>query len=36
MVQPHCGLITCIGKAHLQNLKSIEGVSKAKGELFNI
>jgi len=34
MLQPHCGLITCIGKAHLQYLKSIEGVSKAKGELF--
>jgi UDP-N-acetylmuramoyl-tripeptide--D-alanyl-D-alanine ligase len=34
MVQPHCGLITCIGKAHLQGLKSIEGVLKAKGELF--
>jgi UDP-N-acetylmuramoyl-tripeptide--D-alanyl-D-alanine ligase len=34
MVKPHCGLITCIGKAHLQGLESIEGVSKAKGELF--
>ena len=34
IVQPHCGLITCIGKAHLQSFKSIEGVSKAKGELF--
>jgi UDP-N-acetylmuramoyl-tripeptide--D-alanyl-D-alanine ligase len=34
MVKPHCGLITCIGKAHLQGLKSIEGVLKAKGELF--
>lgn len=34
IVQPHCGLITCIGKAHLSGLKSIEGVLKAKGELF--
>jgi UDP-N-acetylmuramoyl-tripeptide--D-alanyl-D-alanine ligase len=34
LVQPQCGLITCIGKAHLQGLKSIEGVLKAKGELF--
>ena len=35
IIQPHCGLITCIGKAHLQGLKSIEGVLKAKGELFD-
>jgi UDP-N-acetylmuramoyl-tripeptide--D-alanyl-D-alanine ligase len=35
MVQPHCGLITCIGKAHLKGFKSIEGVLKGKGELFD-
>ena len=34
LVQPQCGLITCIGKAHLQGLNSVEGVLKEKGELF--
>jgi UDP-N-acetylmuramoyl-tripeptide--D-alanyl-D-alanine ligase len=34
IVQPHCGLITCIGKAHLEGFKSLEGVVKAKKELF--
>ena len=34
-VQPTHGLITNFGKAHLQGFGSIEGVRKAKGELFN-
>jgi len=35
VVQPSCGLITCIGKAHLENFDSIEGVLTAKTELFD-
>ncbi|PLX93799.1 MAG: UDP-N-acetylmuramoyl-tripeptide--D-alanyl-D-alanine ligase [Desulfuromonas sp.] len=31
---PTVGLITNIGAAHLQGLQSIEGVARAKGELF--
>jgi UDP-N-acetylmuramoyl-tripeptide--D-alanyl-D-alanine ligase len=31
---PTHGLITCVAAAHLQGLGSIEGVAKAKGELF--
>lgn len=34
-VQPTHGLITNFGKAHLQGFGSIEGVRKAKGELFD-
>ncbi len=34
-VQPDHGLITNFGKAHLQGFGSIEGVKKAKGELFD-
>jgi len=32
---PTHGLITNIGKAHLEGFGSVEGVKKAKGELFN-
>ena len=36
VVQPTCGLITTVGKAHLQGFGSFEGVKKAKGELYDI
>ncbi len=36
IVQPTCGLITTVGKAHLEGFGSFEGVKKAKGELYDI
>lgn len=33
--QPTCGLITCVGKAHLLGFGSFEGVKKTKGELYD-
>lgn len=36
IVQPTCGLVTSVGKAHLQGFGSFEGVKKAKGELYDI
>ena len=35
VVQPTCGLITSVGKAHLQGFGSFEGVKKTKGELYD-
>lgn len=35
IAQPTCGLITNVGKAHLQGFGSLEGVKKTKGELYN-
>ena len=35
IVQPTCGLITTVGKAHLQGFGSFEGVKKTKGELYD-
>ena len=35
VVQPTCGLITTVGKAHLQGFGSFEGVKKTKGELYD-
>ncbi len=35
VAQPTCGLITSIGKAHLRELKNLDGVQAAKGELFD-
>jgi UDP-N-acetylmuramoyl-tripeptide--D-alanyl-D-alanine ligase len=35
IAEPTCGIITNIGRAHLEGFGSIEGVQKAKGELFN-
>jgi len=35
IAQPTCGLITNIGKAHLEGFGGIEGVKKAKKELYD-
>ena len=35
IVEPDCGLITNVGKAHLQGFGSFEGVVKTKGELYD-
>ncbi len=34
-VEPTCGLITNVGRAHLQGFGSFEGVCKTKGELYD-
>jgi UDP-N-acetylmuramoyl-tripeptide--D-alanyl-D-alanine ligase len=34
ITQPNIGLITNVGPAHLEKLKDVAGVAKAKGELF--
>jgi len=34
-VGPTCGLITNVGRAHLQGFGSFEGVKRAKGELYD-
>lgn len=34
-VEPTCGLITNVGRAHLQGFGSFEGVMQAKGELYD-
>ena len=33
--EPTCGLITNVGRAHLQGFGSFEGVIKTKGELYD-
>ena len=33
--EPTCGLITNVGRAHLQGFGSVEGVCKTKGELYD-
>lgn len=35
IAQPHIRLITNVGAAHLEGVGSLEGVAKAKGELFD-
>ncbi len=35
LVQPTCGLVTNVGKAHILGFGSLEGVKKTKGELYN-
>ena len=34
LIQPTCALITCIGAAHLEFFKSLEGVAEEKGDVF--
>ena len=35
IAEPNCGLITNIGRAHLEGFGGLEGVKKGKGELFD-
>ncbi|MFZ4863445.1 UDP-N-acetylmuramoyl-tripeptide--D-alanyl-D-alanine ligase [Sphingobacterium sp. Mn56C] len=35
IAQPTCGLITNVGKAHLEGFGSFDGVKRAKGELYD-
>lgn len=35
IAEPNCGLITNVGKAHLQGFGSFDGVIRTKGELFD-
>ena len=35
IVEPNCGLITNVGKAHIEGFGSFEGVIKTKGELYD-
>ena len=34
-VEPDCGIITNVGRAHLQGFGSFEGVKRTKGELYD-
>ncbi|MGI6478329.1 MAG: UDP-N-acetylmuramoyl-tripeptide--D-alanyl-D-alanine ligase [Salinivirgaceae bacterium] len=34
MVKPNCGIITNIGKAHLETFESFENIARAKSELY--
>jgi len=35
LIQPHVGIITNIGEAHIENFKNISGISKAKAEIID-
>jgi UDP-N-acetylmuramoyl-tripeptide--D-alanyl-D-alanine ligase len=35
MVEPHVGVVTCAAEVHVEALGSLEGVSRAKGELYH-
>ena len=35
IIQPHIGIITNIGEAHIENFKNIFGIAKAKAEIIN-
>ena len=35
LIQPHIGIITNIGEAHLENFKNIYGIAKAKAEIID-
>jgi MurE/MurF fusion protein len=34
LIQPHIGIITNIGEAHIENFKNIKGIAKAKAEII--
>ena len=34
LIQPHIGIITNIGEAHIENFKNINGIAKAKAEII--
>jgi len=34
LIQPHIGIITNIGEAHIENFKNIHGIAEAKGEII--
>ena len=35
LIQPHIGIITNIGEAHIENFQNIYGIAKAKGEIID-
>jgi UDP-N-acetylmuramoyl-tripeptide--D-alanyl-D-alanine ligase len=35
LIQPHIGIITNIGEAHIENFKNINGIAKAKAEIID-
>jgi MurE/MurF fusion protein len=35
LIQPHIGIITNIGEAHIENFKNIKDIAKAKGEILD-
>ena len=35
LIQPHIGIITNIGEAHIENFKDIKDIAKAKGEIVD-
>ena len=35
MIEPHIGVITNIGEAHLENFKNIDGIARAKSEIMD-
>jgi len=35
LIQPHIGIITNIGEAHMENFKNINGIAKAKAEIID-
>jgi len=35
LIQPHIGIITNIGEAHIENFKNISGIAKAKAEIID-
>ena len=35
LIQPHVGIITNIGEAHIENFKNIKGIAKAKSEIID-